>query len=63
MKKFPDMKDFPMSHKLGLLQPGSLVGEDDLFKKQPYSYSLRCVTKKGKIYKMSTEAFMKLKRN
>jgi hypothetical protein len=55
-RKFTELQDVPLKHKIGIYSRGSLVAEDDwVSKREVHSCTLTCVSDKGKIFKVSFE--------
>ena len=47
-RKLPEIKDLPRSHKLSILGPGCLIGEDDIMSsKSKFTCTVRCYSEKG----------------
>ena len=59
--RMPEIKDFPYTHRLSILEPGSLAGEEDVLTRDNYQCSLKCFSSKGTLWKMRKEYFKMLK--
>ena len=59
--RMPEIKDFPYTYRLNILEIGSLAGEEDCFKRKAYTSSLICYTEKGTVYRMEKENFKRLR--
>ena len=59
--RMPEIKDFPHTYRLNILEIGSLAGEEDCFKRKVYTSSLVCYTEKGTVYRMDKENFKTLR--
>ena len=58
----PEMNDFPSTHRINILEVGSIAGEEDILARKTYSCSFICYSAKGTVYQMSRDDFLELKR-
>ena len=61
-EKFPHIKDFPQAQHIALLQKGSMVGQEDVYRNARYSCSLICHSQKGTLFAFPKTDFMKLRK-
>ena len=59
--RLPEMKDFPYTHRLNILEIGGMAGEEDCFKRKEYTSSLVCYSEKGTVYRMDVDTFKTLR--
>lgn len=60
-RKLPEIKDVPKSHRLSLLGPGCLIGEDDLMaKNSKFTCSVRCHSTRGTLLAILKDDFMRM---
>ena len=62
-KKFPELKDFPEAQEISIFEVSSLIGENDVFKEEKYTSTLRCTSKHGTLFAMNKDQFFKLKKS
>lgn len=60
-KKLPEIQDLPFSHRLSILGPGCLLGDDDILSKTStdYSCTCKCYSTKGVLFEVAREDFLK----
>ena len=58
-----EIRDLPLTQRLCLAGPGSLIGEEDVFARKKYSCSFQCLSQHGKIYRIARQNFMQLRQN
>lgn len=61
--KLSEIRDIPRTQKLAIFGAGSLVGEEDILKREKYSCTLTCVSTLGTLYRVSAELFELLRMN
>ena len=61
--KLSEIRDIPRIQKLAIFGEGSILGEEDLLKRESYSCTLTCHSPKGTLYKISSEMFELLRQN
>ena len=60
--KLTELKDFPHWQRLNILEPGTLVGEDDLLVRGTRSCTLKCYSGEGQLFKLDKDVFNQLRR-
>ena len=60
-KKFTELQSIPNKYKITIYGPGSLIGEEDIINRKYYSSTLRCLSQKGRLYRMKIEDFQHFK--
>lgn len=61
--RLPEMTDFPIKHRINILEVGGVAGDQDILYRKNYSCSLLCYSQKGTVFKMKKEHFFELKQN
>jgi len=50
-KKFTELSDFPLTHKLGTYCRGSILAEEDVVnEREYYSCTVKCISESGSLY-------------
>ena len=51
-KRLPEIRDLPQNMKLSIFGRGSLMGEEDVFSRNKFSCTLKCLSSKGKVFEL-----------
>ena len=62
-EKLPEIKDFPHDFKLTVFGRGSILGEEDVFSRDNYTCTLKCVSWKGTLYELTKDRFKVLQKS
>jgi hypothetical protein len=64
LRKFSEIKDFPLQHKLGTYGKGSILADEDVvYLREHYSCTVRCISNTGSLYQIDANDLRVIKQN